>query len=208
MVIKTSKVFVADNVFDEFDLKKIKDFISNSKIEDWTFENTQEEYVKYRLHNTPTWLYNYARSKLFSTNNSIKMKEIDDNAFHTIKFTTNDFFFVTSHITNKPCGWHKNDMTGFPGVINTLNFVFHIDLGAKFSGGNFKLSYDNIPEVEEGWYPLSEPTVHETIEYKDNRLVIFPTHLWHMVDTIKTPDNASNPLDGRITMNGHIGFKV
>ena len=51
--------------------------------------------------------------------------------------------------------------------------------------------------------------MHETVEYKDNRMVIFPTHLWHKVQTINIEDKGiTNPLEGRLTVNGHIGWRL
>lgn len=205
---KLTKIFVKDNVFESDVLEEIKQEIKQRK-DDFIFNNQNPDYTKWRIYEANQKIAGYVWSSLFNSMVVRKFKEIDDFAFHSISYTNIHTTSITSHINGKPCGWHKNDMIAIPDRINSLNYVIHIDLGNKFTGGNLELSYDNIPEISEGWYPEREPTVHETVDYKDNRIVVFPTHLWHKVQTINTGNKEiTSPLDGRLTINGHIGWRL
>ena len=195
-------------MFQPDDLEEIKKYIKQSE-DLFKFNNHNPEYTKWRIDEVSKKIEGYVWSALFNSMNVRNLKKIDDFAFHSISYTNVHTTSITSHINGKPCGWHKNDMKAIPDRVNSLNYVIHIDIGNKFTGGNLELSYDNISEISEGWYPETEPTIHETVEYKDNRIVIFPTHLWHKVQTIDIGDKGiTNPLEGRLTVNGHIGWRL
>ncbi len=203
-----SKIFIKDDVFQPDDLEEIKKDIKQNE-DLFKLNNHNPDYTKWRIDKISKKTEGYVWSALFNSMNVRNLKKIDDFAFHSISYTNVHSTSITSHINGKPCGWHKNDMNAIPDRVNSLNYVIHIDIGNKFTGGNLELSYDNIPEISEGWYPETEPTVHETVEYKDNRMVIFPTHLWHKVQTINIEDKGiTNPLEGRLTVNGHIGWRL
>jgi len=213
-----NKVYIVDNLLSDYVLNLIKRNILGAPREMWQKHEDNEDYVKHRIElnsiqpSLTSHKYDAITSSvtdaLFSKSNMKEMQKINDWAYSSVNLTNVHSTSITSHINGKPCGWHKNDINNFSGRIHSLNYILHIDIGNKFTGGELDVSYDNINEVPDGWYPESEPTVHQTVNYKDNRLVILPTDLWHTVRTIKTPTELYEPLDGRITINGHIGWKI
>jgi hypothetical protein len=208
-----NKLLVVDDILKPALLKRVKEEIRNIPRGEWDLNDHNTDYVKYRvndeyIYGEKTEISRIIHDALFSKRVTDMMKDINDWAFKMIDETSYDIVYVTSHIDGKPCGWHKNDYAIRDNIIMSLNYIFHIDIGSEFTGGELEHSYDNIDADTCGWYPLSQPTIHQTVHYKDNRVVILPTYSWHKVNTIKTPNKIKEPLDGRITINGHIGFRL
>lgn len=215
-----NKVLVINDAIRPELLKQIKDDIRKIPREKWEYQNDNPDYTKYRANaeyiygsmdtdsSVNSHIVKIIHDTLFSKRITNEMKSINDWAFKMIDKTTYDITYVTSHINGKPCGWHNNDSDTKKDIIMSLNYIFHIDMGSDFTGGELDYSYDNIDADSCGWYPMSEPTIHQTIPYKDNQLVIIPTYSWHKVRTIESVNNITEPLDGRITVNGHIGFNL
>lgn len=210
-----NKVIVIDDVFKSGELDLIKHIIKNTPNLLWKYEDENPLYTKHRVKITPInsllsgkpfqQIEDSVQNALFSPSRMKYMKTINDFSYKLIDNTDTHKIYLTSHISNKPCGWHKDDSTHDPNVIQTLNYIFHVDAGGEFSGGELDVSYDEIDQSNITWTPKKEPTIHQTIEYKDNRLVVIPAWMWHRVRTTKT-NGGVEPLDGRITINGHIGF--
>ena len=209
-----NKVIVVDNVFSETVLDDLKKRIKEVPKELWSYSDANVDYVKYRLllntfYGSHLKYSSHIMKKvgeiLFGKENMSRMKSYNDFAFKLVDWTDVHKIYVTSHISGKPCGWHNNDSVQDAGSIQLLSFIFHIDIGNKFTGGELDVSYDEIKTVND-WFPERPPTVHQTVKYKDNRLVIIPTWMWHTVRTIKTDNEKTEALDGRITINGHLGF--
>lgn len=129
--------------------------------------------------------------------------------FSLLPFTTIHSTNISAHKPKGMADWHTDNVLrngDIDGQI--LNYVIYIDMGGKFSEGNLEVSYEQIgykKGKDKGTVPARKPKVNKIIKFKDNRFVIFPTDLWHRITTIKCK-KYNGILDGRISINGHIGF--
>jgi len=132
----------------------------------------------------------------------------NDSMFRLIDRTTRHVTYITSHHPESICKWHT-DYTMRSGSFsgNLLNYILYINNG-DFTGGNIKISEEHIqdtPGEDVGITPLREPKTEHIIEPINNRLVLFPTPYWHMVESVENK-SYKNPIDGRLTVHGHIGI--
>ena len=182
------------------------------------FDDRNPDYVKYRIPLDALFAERRAESAVLGAvdRNLFAPRIVEgaqqallDFTTRSLPYTTTHLTAVTAHVPDGPCGWHMNDMSHhLPRILFTLNFIWYLDLGGRFTGGRLLVSHDNIPQKERGgWAPASPPRVHEVIEPRHNRLVLLPTTFWHMVEPIAVED-WRGPLDGRVSVNGHIGFRL
>jgi len=188
--------------------EEIRTLEPEMKLDDWN-----PDYTKMRAHLDDLYanrrlskILHFVELALFNDIIYRKAEQIQDYCMQIMRYCTIHFTYLTGHIPGKPCSWH-NDI-GVSGNLFLLNFILYVDMGGKFAGGNLVLSDDAISVKSGSLNPEKEPTKSHFIVPKDNRLVIIPSHLWHMVETIHTTTTYNSPLDGRITINGHIGFRL
>ena len=127
--------------------------------------------------------------------------DIPETAFKLLRDTTTHETEITVYKDKSVYGWHT-DVVGR----RVVNYVLMIDLGMKFDGGHTQLSntqYDSLSErtLFEGGLDIDAEL---DIEPKGNQLIIMPMWVMHRVTAIKM--KSDNMLDGRITVNGHVGF--
>lgn len=187
--------------------------------EQFQYDDRNPEYVKYRIELDSHFGADRERSVILRTfDRELFSPRIVDGAqarlhdftTRSLPFTTTHMTVVTAHVPDGPCTWHVNDMTHHlpRKILFTLNFICYLDFGGAYAGGNLLVSHDNVPQRERGgWHPATPPRVHEIIEPRENRLVLLPTSHWHMVEPIRC-SAWRGPLDGRVSVNGHIGFRL
>jgi len=213
-----SSIIVIDNVMEKEYLDamkaKVADLESYMKVEDHN-----PLYVKarldldefYRDKRKGATIITVMADTLFNEAIYRRCDVINDYCFQIYRKVTFHKTWITAHIPGKPCGWHNDDIwNGWPNAIHMINYIFYLDMGGKFDKGDLLVSYDNIPKKDGIWKPVTEPTIHERVEYKDNRLVMIPAYNWHMVETIENigKHEYRTPFDGRVSVNGHIGFRI
>jgi len=99
---------------------------------------------------------------------------------------------LTSYQKNDRYYWHRdNDARR----IRFLNYALYIQFSHKAKGGELLISDD----IREPFKPAI------TIKPEHNLIAIFPSQYMHKVNEVQT--YSDNILDGRITINGHVGFK-
>jgi hypothetical protein len=212
------KILVEDDALAPDDVSAIQSEIR--ALEDqFEYEDHNDEYVKYRLYldrifdgrRDESRTLRAMQAKLFDDDFMLRLRDtLHDFSAASLPFTNVHTTSVTAHVPWGPCTWHVNDMTRSlrDKVVFTFNYVYYLDMGGRFEGGNLLVSYDNVRQKERfGWEPVSLPTVHRVVEPRNNRLVVLPTVYWHMVELTKV-DDWKKPLDGRISVNGHVGFRL
>jgi len=113
------------------------------------------------------------------------------------------YFAVLHYLNEKPhgdTGLFRHIPTALEGI-NDDNVEGYLTAAQHF--------IDNNGEPEQGY--ISSSTEHyelyEKIEYKPNRLVIYPGHLLHSTLVCPQTDIDENPDTGRLTANIFIEFK-
>lgn len=218
MAESETKILVEDDALGPEEVSAIQSEIRALEGE-FDYEGHNEEYVKYRLYvdrvfdgrRDESRILRAMRAKLFDDDFMQRLRDtLHDFSTASLPFTNVHTTCVTAHVPWGPCTWHVNDLTkGLrANLVFTLNYVYYLDMGGRFEGGNLLVSYDNVRQKERGgWEPVSVPTVHRVVEPRSNRLVILPTVYWHMVELTKV-DDWKRPLDGRVSVNGHVGFRL
>jgi len=123
---------------------------------------------------------------------------IQETAFKIIKYTTKHESQLTFYYNDCEYKWHVDDIS-----MRLVNYVLMIDMGMKFDGGHTLIS--NEQHEEKNFLSGVDMPIALDIKPKGNQLLIMPCWITHSVSQIKMKSN--NLLDGRITVNGHIGFR-
>ena len=159
-----------------------------------------------RVYLDPLFGANRAKSKILAhiSKNLFenKMLEVYDSiketAFKLLHSTTNHETQLTFYHNNCEYNWHNDN-----DQMRLVNFVFMVDMGMKFEGGHTLIS--NSKWEEKNFLAGVDIPVALDIEPKGNQLIIMPCWVTHSVT--KTKMKTKGILDGRITVNGHIGFR-
>ena len=114
-----------------------------------------------------------------------------DTAFRLLPKSTYHETQLTIYGNNHDYGWHVDDIDS-----RLVNWVLFINIDSDFTGGNNEISYNELND---------NPTPDIITKPIDNTLIIMPCWVTHRVTPIKC--DSSDILKGRITINGHIGFK-
>jgi len=142
------------------------------------------------------------QQNLFSNEMLDIYDSVPETAYQLLKDSTNHETAITVYKDKSAYSWH-HDVVGR----RVVNYVLMIDLGMKFEGGHTQTS-------NYLWNPMDERTLFDggldldaelDIEPKGNQLIVMPMWVTHRVTPVKM--KSKNMLDGRITVNGHIGFK-
>jgi len=215
-----SKITVLDDFMDDLYLNTMRE--EAIKLEDnMKLQEGNPYYIYRRAHlddifegdsRIDSKIIQLLSGSLFEESVRNELLKVNDFCTQMFKHCNYHMTYITSHIPGKTCGWHKDDATNhlLVRVVFLLNYILYIDVGSKFTGGDLIVSYDHIKQKSGVWLPETEPVKHERIAHKNNRLVIMPTYLWHMVEPIKLLEGKkyNSGMDGRVTINGHIGWKI
>lgn len=129
--------------------------------------------------------------------------KIPESAFHLIPQSTNHETQLSLYKNNSMYNWHIDDDN-----LRVANFVLMIDMGMKFTGGHTQLSNEDYRAKGDlaGIIGNVDFEVDLDIKPKGNQLIIMPMWVTHRVTPVKM--QSTELTDGRITINGHIGFKT
>lgn len=104
------------------------------------------------------------------------LKETNDSLFQTMMYTDTSQLLLSRYENGDHYDWHRDY-----NPTCTMNYMLARE-PLKFSGGDFVLG---------SW---DDKTEQHKIEFKNNRLVIFPSRCFHKVETVTgfkgSPDNA------------------
>lgn len=156
---------------------------------------------KYLKDRTESRILTIMEDNLFSNEMIDIYDNMSETAFKLIKASINHETLLTVYRDKSIYNWHNDTGGG-----RVANFVLLIDMGMKFKGGHTQISnveYNSLGErtLFEGGLDLDADI---DIEPKGNQLIIMPMWVTHRVTPIKM--ELDNLIDGRITVNGHIGF--
>ena len=183
-----NECLLVDNFLDKNDLKKVLNDIKNHKDCFVVDENRQDvaDYKRWFIDDT----YNGRRNdsvilkimnrNLFGKKLLKKIAKIHVYGFQAVPCSTKHETQITKYSKGDKYGWHDDVSHG-----RFLNFVLYM---SECEGGELAISKD------------SKKTVDYIVKPKISRLVTFPSNLLHKVNTVKTGE--------RITINGHIGYKI
>ena len=146
----------------------------------------------YKL-NKNLWLFQFFKANRLDKNMAAtfeqqvwkdKMKNIfretNDSLYQTLLYTDNSQLLLSSYEEGGHYAWHRDYN---PTV--TMNYMYAKE-PLKFKGGDF---------VFGTW---DEKIETKRVEFKNNRLVIFPSRVWHMVEPVK--DFKGDPTEARFTL--------
>lgn len=115
----------------------------------------------------------------------------------------------------------KVDMFSYPFKSISQSNHHETQLTSYGNGGKYKIHVDNaygrtmsyvLPidvnkkKWKEGQLVLIYKGEEIVVEPKNNQMILFSSHLQHKVNPVKI--NSKNVLDGRVVINGHLGFLV
>lgn len=124
-------------------------------------------------------------NELFSSRVLKETRDMDSYPFSTLPFTTHHETQLTVYENGGRYSMHRDNNYG-----RLLSFILPIIMDTKkYEGGELHLIHNRKPIL---------------ITPKHNQLILFSGHLYHKVLPIKT--ETDNLLDGRIVINGHIGY--
>ena len=128
-------------------------------------------------------------------------------ASHMMKGADTDQTQVKIEGIDDECNWHRNDYASMKGHLILMTWLYYLKPKDNYTGGEFEYSFENIRQKRENWDPVEEPKETIKIENKHNRMVLIPSFFWHRVNPVKFTQYDS-PLDGRISINGRVGYKL
>ena len=216
-----NNIILIDNFISNDEILKCKDEINNIKnilredrFDDEKNINVVARYNRiyldehYKGFRDNSYILKLIHEKLFADKIYDKANRINDLSFILLKKSTNHETQITSYNNNDEYNWHvdSGDERIWSGRI--LNYILFLN-DKNFSGGNLEIinSYPlgNIKSISEQ-YKNSHPDY--IIKPKNGTLVIMPSYLIHRVTKIKIDDINSDSMNRRLTINGHIGFKM
>ena len=146
----------------------------------------------YKL-NKNLWLFQFFKANRVDKNMAVtfeqqiwkdKMKEIfretQDSLYQTLLYTDTSQLLLSSYEEGGHYAWHRDYN---PTV--TMNYMYAKE-PLKFKGGDF---------IFGTW---DEKVEAKRVEFKNNRLVIFPSRVWHMVEPVR--DFTGDPSEARFTL--------
>ena len=124
--------------------------------------------------------------------------DIQETAYKTLSHSTAHETQLTIYLDNCSYNWHTDNDSG-----RIVNYVLIVDMGMKFDGGHTQISNEPA-DGEKNFLAGLDKDVVLDIKPKGNQLIIMPAWVSHRVTRIIM--KSKELLDGRITINGHIGF--
>lgn len=192
-------ILLIDNFFTKPELKAIKLSVKFEK-ENIVDKPTQELYGVddsnykrmylddvYRDRRNDSLVLALTGSKLFNKKAKSIYKKQHSYPFQTVESTNRHETRITVYPKGGNYGWHKDNISG----TRLLSFILPLDINKPrmWTGGELVIKY-NEKEIK--------------IKPQENQMIVFSSHLLHKVNTIKV--NSDELFDGRVVINGHIGF--
>lgn len=183
-----------DNFLTEAQIRSIRKEISDNKMNFIDFSNPE------RVINFHRWYidesYNNRSESHILT---IFGKELwNDRVQDAMSKSRNDLSFALHNLSDK----HETQVTSY---LDGNEFEWHNDHHfANFWTGRIEnwIYYLN-DNVEGGELEIEDDQIY-TLKPVYNRLIIMPSYLKHRVKKVKT--NQTKVMNGRLTINGHVGF--
>jgi Rps23 Pro-64 3,4-dihydroxylase Tpa1-like proline 4-hydroxylase len=157
--------------------------------------------TKYMKDRTESRILTIIQNSIFNNEMFDIYNTVPETSYKLIKESTNHETELTVYKDKSAYNWHQDDIQR-----RVINFVLMIDHGMKFDGGHTQIS--NV-----GFDTLGERVLFDSgldidvaidIEPKGNQLIMMPMWVTHRVTRVKM--KSKKLIDGRITVNGHIGF--
>ena len=157
--------------------------------------------IKYMKDRTKSRILTIIQNSIFNNEMYDIYNTLPETSYKLIKESTNHETELTVYKDKSAYNWHIDDIQR-----RMINFVLMIDLGMKFDGGHTQISnvgFDTLGEriLFDGGLDID---VEIDIEPKGNQLIMMPMWVTHRVTQVKM--KSKNLTDGRITVNGHIGY--
>jgi len=138
--------------------------------------------------------------RLFSDDMVDVYNTIPETAFHLIKSSTYHETQLTFYKNTNEYQWHADNIHK-----RICNWILYIDIDSDFTGGENQISNTAWDEDAKGRGHDRVYNIDISTKPKDNLLLIMPSWVTHSVAPVFMKSN--DLLKGRITINGHIGFK-
>ena len=157
--------------------------------------------TKYMKDRTKSRILTIIQKDIFNDEMFEIYNTVPETSYKLIKESTNHETELTVYKDKSTYNWHIDDIQR-----RMINFILMIDLGMKFDGGHTQISnvgFDTLGEriLFDGGLDID---VAIDIEPKGNQLIMMPMWVTHRVTQVKM--KSKNLIDGRITVNGHIGY--
>jgi len=165
----------------------------------------------HRVYLDAFWKNNRNQSKILTTMDKHIFSDymyqhyikLPESAFKLIPSSTAHETQLTLYKNNSKYNWHIDDDN-----LRIINFVYMVDMGMKFTGGHTQISNDDYRFHGDlsGILGNVDTEVALDIKPKGNQLIMMPMWVMHRVTPVKM--QSTQLTDGRITINGHIGFRT
>ena len=137
-------------------------------------------YLHYKLNPNSVNLTEIFEKHLWANEMRDLFRSTRDNSFITSMYTNHSEILLSKYENGDHYNWHRDYCP-----LLTANYMIARD-PLKFSGGNFLLGDWDTKEVK------------STVEFKNNRLIIFPSRVFHSVTPVENFKGA--PEDARFTL--------
>jgi len=123
---------------------------------------------------------------------------INETAFKLLHTSSNHETQLTVYGNKGEYKWHNDDI-----VYRLVNWILFIDIDSDFTGGENEISNDNINETFDETYHEKQTDI--VTKHEDNVLIMMPCWVTHRVAPVFC--KSKDILKGRISINGHIGYR-
>jgi Rps23 Pro-64 3,4-dihydroxylase Tpa1-like proline 4-hydroxylase len=197
-------VLKINNFITKTDLKLIKKEIiklacnAEQKLENDSFDVPLVKFDRvflddyYKNDRTQSNILNIVSKYMFSREMVDLCSSIKDGSFKHIKNSTRHESQLTFYGDKHIYEWHNDINHG-----RLINWILYVDIDSNFTGGENQISND---EIEKNTYNIDIST-----KPKDNMLIMMPSWVTHRVAPVFC--KSKDKLKGRITVNGHIGYR-
>ena len=144
---------------------------------------------------TQSDILNIVSKYMFSREMMDLCSSLKDGAFKNIEHTNHHESKLTFYGNNHVYEWHNDIKYG-----RLINWILYVDIDSDFTGGENQISNDDLTENYSDNYNIDIST-----KPKDNMLIMMPSWVTHRVAPVFC--KSKDKLKGRITINGHIGYK-
>jgi|LWDU01.1.fsa_nt_gi hypothetical protein len=192
------------NFIDKDNLVKMKNEIKKLAPELKYTEKIEREYS--RIYMDKYYFDNRIESNILRNIDNILFSEemlkiymsINETAFKLLHTSSNHETQLTVYGNKGEYKWHNDDI-----VYRLVNWILFIDIDSDFTGGENEISNDNINETFDETYHEKQTDI--VTKHEDNVLIMMPCWVTHRVAPVFC--KSKDILKGRISINGHIGYK-
>lgn len=137
-------------------------------------------YLHYKLNPSPINLTHIFEKNLWSDDMKDLFRSTNDTAFISSLYTNHSEILLSKYENGDHYDWHRDYCP-----LLTINYMVANE-PLKFTGGSFLFGDWNTKNIS------------NTIEFKNNRLIIFPSRVFHKVTPVEGLEGNSN--DARFTI--------